>query len=65
MSQNATEPMKYVDSCVDDSRARFHLLRASASSWKPPSTMSWTASSSVIEPAWIFTSMIAFVHARR
>jgi hypothetical protein len=40
-------------------------LRASASSWKPPSTISETASSSVMPSVWIRTSMIALMAARR
>ena len=65
MSQNSIEPVKYVDSWVDDSRARSYLLRASASSWKPPSTIRLTASSSVIPWTWMRASMIAFVIERR
>ena len=38
------EPTKYVDSCVDVSRARSHFLRASDSSWKPPRTIRSSAS---------------------
>ena len=64
MSQNSIEPVKYVDSCVDESRARSYLLRASASSWKP-STIRLTASSSVIPWTWMRASMIAFVIERR
>ena len=48
ISHISIEPTKYVDSWVDDSRARSYLARASASSWKPPSTISATASSSVM-----------------
>ena len=55
--------MKYVDSWVDERRARSSFARASASSWKPPSTMNRTASSVVIPCVWICTSMIALVTA--
>jgi hypothetical protein len=39
MSHISIEPAKYVESCVDESRARRYFVRASASSWKPPSTI--------------------------
>ena len=47
-SQIASEPTKYVESWVDESRARSYFARASASSWNAPSTISETASSSVM-----------------
>ena len=48
MSHISIDPAKYVDNCVDDSLARRYFARASASSWKPPSTIKPTASSSVM-----------------
>ena len=59
------EPTKYVDSCVEVSRARSHFLRASDSSWKPPLTIRSIASASVMDPAWMPTSSMALMTARR
>ena len=65
MSHIPSDPTKYVDSCVDDSRARSSFWTASACSWKAPSTISATASSVVIPIVWIRTSRIALVTQRR
>ena len=65
MSQIPSEPRKYVESCVDDSRARSSFWTASARSWNAPSTISATASSVVIPIVWIRTSRIVLVTQRR